>query len=460
MLKQVLGLSLSALLLSCSGGINGINNFDVGNGPPGCVGRGCSVNINCPTELGPTTLTGKVTIPAGTLPLHNAYVFIPSEAVPSPMETGAACVRCDQIVPTDAASSAVTGPDGKFTLTNVPHGDDIPVVIRIGKWQRVLTVPHIEPCTRTAVDPDKTRMPRNKGEGNIPKIALTTGGADALECLLRKNKLGLDDTEFTTDSGNGRVHLFTGGSTTVSMSQGSTRFWSGLNGGQSFSPANPWWDRLDNLTKYDTLILSCEGDQVADSKSQLARSAMQEYINRGGRVFASHWHNIWISGGPPPLSGVATFVANQGGTTLANPSVADINMSRSFPKGTALAEWLQSPGVGGSTTLGKLVINNGKTTTLSVQPPPTTQTWVTFTSFRDVLPQYFSFNAPIGVPPSQQCGQMVFTDIHVSGSTSGDTSDPTKQFPLGCVTSGLSAQEKALIFLLFDLTGCLSPEIG
>jgi hypothetical protein len=461
MLKQILGLILSApLFLGCSGTTSGVNSPDGSTGAPGCVGRACNINWQCPAELGPTTLTGTVTIPAGTLPLYNAQIFIPSGDTPPPQDSGASCLRCDQIIPSDAAASTETDFEGRFTLVNAPHGDDIPVVIRVGKWQRIVTVKHIDPCTRTALDRDKTRMPRNKTEGNIPLIALTTGGADALECLLRRNKLGLDDTEFTTDSGSGRVHLFVGGSPAVGMSQGATRFSSTLNGGASFPPANPWWDHIDNLAKYDTLILSCEGDQVASSKSQSARSALLEYINRGGRVFASHWHNIWIAGGPMPLSSVASFVGNQAGTTLASPSVADINMSPSFPKGVALASWLQSPSVAGSTTQGKLVIYNGKSTTLMLKGPPTTQTWVTYTSGPNVLPQYFSFNAPIGAIPSQQCGQMVFTDIHVSGSTSGDTSDPTKHFPTGCITTSLSPQEKALIFMLFDLTGCLEPIIG
>ena len=53
--------------------------------------------------------------------------------------------------------------------------------------------------------------------------------------------------------------------------------------------------------KYDITILSCEGNSFEDEKPMQFREAVYEYASLGGRVFASHWHNVWFADGPPPV---------------------------------------------------------------------------------------------------------------------------------------------------------------
>jgi hypothetical protein len=69
--------------------------------------------------------------------------------------------------------------------------------------------------------------------------------------------------------------------------------------------------------------------------------------------------------------------------------------------------------------------------------------------------QYFSFTTPVGAP---ECGRMVFSDVHVSFGGGDDADTP---FPDRCAAgpdSEPSAQEKALEFMIFDLSSCIQKE--
>ena len=437
-------------------------------GPAHCVNLKCRIPSCVGMAQDSTTLSGVVNIPAGNLPLYNATVYIPNRSV-APIVTGASCDRCDEVYSGEPIASATTDVNGRFTLTGIPAGADIPLVIRLGKWRRQITLPAIKGCQRNTVDSALTRLPRNRREGDIPKIAVVTGGFDATECLLRK--LGIDDSEFTPESDGGRVNLFAGHG-------GTNSFKAGYNGGAQFTVASDsigradgWWSSLDNLKQYDTIVLSCEGTQFIEEKSDQALAAMEQYINLGGRVFASHWHNVWMDNGSPAMKSIARFDTNiQYTNTVVNINLLTPSGEIS-EKGNALADWMVATGASPSPPgRGRFSVFQGRSTvTMGSLNTALAQRYVTYQPDPRVpafVEQYFSFFAPINAPAKLQCGRMVFTDMHISGSNANkpdpnlDFSAPSRPFPNGCVTSALSAQEKALVFLLFDLTNCVQPEIG
>jgi hypothetical protein len=403
-----------------------------------------------------TTVSGRVFDPAGKVPLYNVVLYVPNaplDAIP----TGPSCDRCDSPVSGKPIASALTDTKGEFVIDNVPVGTGVPLVIQIGKWRRQITLPEVKPCTDNHVDDaNLLRLPRTQKEGNIPRIALTTGGYDRLECLFRK--IGIDDSEFTLPAGTGRVNLYGGKGDGVATT---TAYAPALNGGGAFPEAIGFWNDPANLDKYDIVVLSCEGNWFPADKSPAARQGMVDYANKGGRIFASHWHGVWVQFGPAPWSTVASFVpAYPSGmmnqlTDLPDGFMTDIDTS--FPKGAAMADWLVN--VQASTTRGKLALSQGKHSVLAVDPM-VAQPWIQSSAipidFKNTTAtgvQYFTFNAPVGTPAANQCGRTVITDIHVSA---GDMEGPP--FPTGCVTTELSPQEKALEFMLFDLSSCLQPD--
>ena len=131
-------------------------------------------------------------------------------------------------------------------------------MIQVGRWRREVTIDNVPACADTPVVADMTRLPRNQSEGHLPKIALTTGGADALECLLRK--IGISDSEFTPRIGQRAAST----SSRASMARtSSTRRWAARASRRSA----PWWDDVNNLRKYDMVLHSCEGTENPNNKS-------------------------------------------------------------------------------------------------------------------------------------------------------------------------------------------------
>jgi hypothetical protein len=460
--------SLSACAFSAkpgASGTGGTGNVIVvtgtGGAPPPptpCEGLRCQQSTcktgNCAQPACPggglTTLTGKVYDPAGKVPLYNVDVYIPSKPL-ADIADGPSC-DCANGYSGDPVVKTKTDASGSFTLgdakADVPVGDNIPLVFQIGKWRRQITIANVPACTQTALTAaDQTRLPRDQSEGHIPKMALTTGSADALECLLRK--VGISDSEFTPETGPGRINFYAGGG-------GTSSFDASLNGGAPITPANPWWDSLDNLVKYDIILHSCEGSYGSftgnttppmSAKSMAARQALQTFADMGGRVFASHWHVYWFEEGTPAFQSIATFNHRSG---LPNPY--DATIDQSFPTGEALAQWLVN--VGGSTMPGIVNINQmaSARTVDTAAGGNISQRWIYASTLTPQSVQFLGATTPI---PGGTCGKVVLTDLHVTAGGGAGSDMPDMPFPTGCVTTDLTPQEKVLEFMLFDIASCV-----
>lgn len=419
--------------------------------PDACVGLGCAVVDCAATGRSPTTITGRVFAPNGTLPLYGIDVYVPNEALPPPVDM-VVCDRCGTPLPGAPIVQAVTDVDGRFTLTDVPAGADIPLVISSGKWRREITIPSVAECATATLAASETRLPRDRTEGHLPRIAVSTGVADALECLIRK--IGIADSEIGTATGVQRVHLY---ADTASQGVGATNFAAGFPGGSgAFADSATLWGDLDRMKTYDLLVFSCEGAQYLATKPKAAMDAVKAYADMGGRLLVDHWHNIWIdgatqAGGGSPAPDDWPSIAECGTTSMNFTTPPVVIDEINNPIGTPFANWLVSVAPGLVRGQIPIAANSGRQTCTSIDPSKALR-WTTWMPAGTAFPQVFEIPTPVLASPQQRCGKVVFSDMHASPDSS---SNPGSPFPSQCAPSQLSPQELALVFMIFDLTACI-----
>jgi hypothetical protein len=474
----------------------------------GCAGLQCSIDLRCPGG-GSTTISGVVYDPAGKNPLYNVVVYVPN-TTPDPLTPGVssdsqeAC-SCTALYTGQPVAAAVTDATGSFTIKDAPSGQSIPLVIQIGKWRKQIKVGPVSQCGNTAVG-DIT-LPSKQSEGDIPSIAISTGGADSLECLLLR--IGIDPSEYGAGAGgSGRIHIFQGSGAGTTAAT-----YAPEDGGAP--PSTPLsgqslWDQQSDLTPYDITILSCEGQETMDepANTPITTSDQQNLLNyaaAGGRVFASHYHYAWFDTGPFASANVASWTpgpnplneannnpitsTNQGDWINANILTTLLD-GGPFPKGQALHDWLaNTKSLGTGDAPNELHINGAKyNATLSGVANSPSQEWIAADNQTvgeiDEYPgkpvstsgapsdaggatQYLSFNMPFnpGLDDAGNpvyCGRVVYSDLHV-GQASGDyvaAMGGGGSVPSQCADNPLSPQEKALEFMLFDLSSCVTPDTG
>ncbi len=425
----------------------------------GCTNLQCQVHA-C-SGGGTTTITGKVMDPAGRNPLYNVDVYVPNSVGgaldPIPLGVNATSCSCNALFSGSPIVVTNTKADGTFTLTNVPDGANIPLVVQIGKWRKEISVPSVAQCGSTDVGPIPLPKSLNDGTGkyeSIPNIAVSTGGADTLECLL--TRVGVDESVFTGSPTGPGIHVFQG---------------AGGNAASGSPAAFNLWASQAALSAFDIIMLSCEGMPTANVSATTA-TYLAPYISSGGRVFAEHYHYAFFTGAPgagySQFNNVATWTNVFGGND--SPYNADIAgiveptlpNGKAFPEGVALKSWLGN--VGALNASGELVVpaaNARATATVGASNVGTP--WVqTDPSVSPPSNQYFSWDMPFNPPISdagvaEYCGRAVYSDMHVSGSAA-DYQGGSSTVPSGCdATSKLSPDEDAIEFILFDLSSCVVP---
>lgn len=368
-------------------------------------------------------------MPNGTDPLPNTLVYVPNAPL-EPMPEGVhGCQHCSTLITGSPLVSAVTDYAGHFTITNMPVGTQIPLVIQNGKWRRQFVLPNVAPCIDTVVS-QKLKMPAHQSEGDMPKIAIVTGGFAALECILLKTGVSLQEFGSGSPTSNRRVQLY--------KSDG--------NPGAQYDDATPLesalWGTQTSLNKYDLVFFGCQGSRFP--RTPVAKQTVLNYANAGGQLMLNHAAFEWMYN-VQPISATANWSIGQPTTfgTGANPA----NIDTSFPKGQMLAQWISllHPG----TVPGQLSLNLLYADLTAVVPP--SRLWMSApdTLHSVPVPMQYTFETPLGLPPSQQCGRVMFNEFHtIEHFPYGLT------FPAECSNSPLRADERVMQFMIFDQGSC------
>jgi len=385
--------------------------------------------VGCSEAGVTTTITGRVV--AGTNgvygnpdPVPNVLVYVPNADV-SPFAAGVQCdSSCSAEVTGEPIAATTSNYDGTFTMTNVPAGNNIPVVIQLGRWRREVQF-DVPECATTAVG--DIHMPRNETDStpttaaNIPLTAVSTGSVDALECVLLK--MGVDQSQFTQPGGGGRIALYDG--------NGASDGW-GTPNENTLVPNTP--SSASTLEQYDQVLFPCWGTEAIKGSNQLAN--VQTYTQAGGRIFATHYSYTWLfTNGSFATS--ANWDANKNSWSSRTGEI-----DTTFTRGQTLSQWMQLlNALDVSNSPPEFTITNPRQDLDSVVSP--SQRWVYDEA--SSVPLHYTFDTG-----NNSCGRVVFSDFHVANASVG----PTTTFPNECNTTPMDSQEKVLEFLLFDLASC------
>jgi hypothetical protein len=427
------------------GGAPGTGALD-GSVPDAVVDAGCpGPDLRCHVDTcsgAGTSISGTVYDPAGKNPIPHAFVFVPADPagqIPTITPGASTCDTCGLPIGSYVAAT-ISDATGSFSLHGVPTGTHVPLVVQIGKWRREVFVTTTS-CQNTMLSAADTHLPTSKAQGDLPAMALLTGAVDDLGCLL--SRMGIDHGEYTSPHGGGRIDVYQGmqyvGVDAPGLSSGTA--------GNCGNSSCPLWSSMASLESYDIVLLACEGnvfDGTGDAGpagdggfnlTTAGKQAMHDWLGEGGKVFATHFHYTWFMNGPSDFQGLASWKGYSIGTLPGNEAVVT-----TFPKGQDFSTELADAGLLAN---GEIALTKLADSVSSVNAPALA--WLRDPSSGDT--KYLTFTTPVG----SACGKVGFSDLHVGGAPSGD-------LPAACAAQDLSAQEKAMELLFFDLAACVSDD--
>jgi hypothetical protein len=401
---------------------------------PTCRGRLCQVP-RCPTGT-TTEVVGRLFAGNGSDPVPGAIVFVPVDDVPELPST----VTCDQCNNLPAAvTTATTSFDGSFRLRGVPSGS-FPLVARLGRFQRVATVTATA-CVENRVDADRDtankglRLPRQKGElaplDRLPRIAVVSGDYDQIECVLKR--IGIDQL----DMYNGRA---TGSTNPPPIAEQSALFTDSAR-----------------LFGYDIVVVNCTDNQYQSLLAQATvKQNLESFVARGGRLYVTDWAYDVVEQIPAfapyicfePQSPPAAPMCSGGSARPMSADSRDYYSGRSQILDPEMARWLaQFPSVIDGSSSVEVDYSFVVVAKVGDDANGKSKVWVQGPAKGyGTRPQTVTFDY-------KSCGRVHFSTYNTEPN--GNVDDG-QRWPTSCKAS-LSAQERLLEYLFFNVAACVGP---
>ncbi|HEY8038590.1 MAG TPA: hypothetical protein VIF15_02300, partial [Polyangiaceae bacterium] len=168
------------------------------------------------------------------------------------------------------------------------------------------------------------------------------------------------------------------------------------------------------------------------------------YANGGGHFFATHFSYSWLFQNNP-FNTVAQW--NPDYSSDNGPDPFTVQLPPTNPKGTVFSKWLHLVGA----------MPNPQTVHISFPRHDVDKVllqsvdWIDGADPTDgsQMLAHFTFDTPVG--STNQCGHVIYSDFHVSNVGTS----PATVFPTECNTNPMTAQEKILEYMIWDLASCV-----
>lgn len=374
------------------------NTFDIGQGDAGSSGGQTITNPEGGSigegDTQKIELSGTTYAPNGELPLAGVLVYW-QRTEPEEIPEG---VYCDTCVELPDGTSAISEADGSFKL-NIPVDQEVFVITQKGQFRRVRKVTFAE--DDTTIDEKITTLPgkMKRADGDtIPQIAIMTKETSSTFDIIHDalEKLGVEEYEF-------------------------------LNGDSATDHSVT--ENIDELSKYQILMFPCG----SGAPTEADQPTLREFAARGGKIYTSDHALEYVN---RTFEGVVSGIST-GADNLRSCSGDGACGDGRF-NDDALSSWMDATG-DSSVELVGIYSKFGELNEMEFPGVDGTPTLVTPKLWSEVeasngdwKPASFSFN--------YGCGRGMFSVFHAHANG-----------------SSLAPQEKALLFMLLEVSSCVRP---